>query len=57
MAKVDNYREYMNILSELKEKAEFENFHSSVNRKIGYSVSELRAMELIMFMHAPSWSS
>ncbi|MEK7854917.1 MAG: hypothetical protein AAB288_02420, partial [Acidobacteriota bacterium] len=45
-----NYREYLKTLSDLRRDSRFPGFHTSINRKIGYRVSTLRALELVMFL-------
>lgn len=49
---IKNYRDYLNKLKLLKADSRFERFHDSVNVKIGYPVSALRAIELVMFLNA-----
>lgn len=51
--KILNYRDYLNQLEKLRTNSEFTGFHQSVNKKIGYDVSPLRALELIMFLNSP----
>lgn len=50
---VERYREYLETLAELRSDPRFPAFHRSVNQKLGYRVSALRAIELIMFLNAP----
>ena len=50
--KVANYREYLRMLSHIQSDSRFDAFHDSVNGKIGYKVSPLRAIELVMFLNA-----
>jgi hypothetical protein len=50
---VGNYRRYQSVLSTIRRDSRFEAFHASVNTKIGYGVSPLRAIELVMFLNAP----
>lgn len=50
---VASYRSYLNMLARIRGDARFNAFHASVNRKVGYSVSPLRAVELVMFLNAP----
>ena len=45
--------QYVALLKELATKAEFPALHSSVQKKLGYNVSPLRALELVMFLNAP----
>ncbi|WP_107879228.1 hypothetical protein [Neisseria animaloris] len=50
---IPNYRAYLNLLTKIQENSKFNDFHNSVNTKIGYKVSPLRAIELIMFLNSP----
>lgn len=50
---VAKYRDYLDLLDALKKDPRFGSFHSSVNAKLRYGVSPLRALELIMFLNAP----
>ncbi len=50
---VETYRQYVKLLKELAKKPGFPPFHRSVQNKLGYSVSPLRALELVMFLNAP----
>lgn len=52
--KVAKYREYLDILKELQRDQRFSQFHTSMNSKIGYTVSPLRALELVMYLNAPA---
>lgn len=47
------YIAYINNLNDLKQDPRFENFHRSVIAKVGYPISGLRALELIMFLRSP----
>ena len=51
--KVDSYRAYLKKLTDLQSDSRFKSFHESVNTKIGYDVSPLRALELVMYVNAP----
>lgn len=51
---VDAYQRYVAILKELAQKAELPEFHRSIETKLGYKVSPLRAIELVMFLNAPA---
>lgn len=51
MKSVSAYREYLSLLSTLSADARMPAFHASVNKKLGYSVSAFRALELVMFQH------
>jgi hypothetical protein len=53
VSQVSKYRQYLAQLGQLQNDTRFTSFHSSVNRKVGYQVSELRALELVMFLNAP----
>jgi len=48
--KIERYRAYLELLSGLKTDKRFDDFHKSVCRKVGYTVSGMRAIELVMFM-------
>jgi hypothetical protein len=50
---VAKYRKYLGILRELQRDQRFGQFHISMNGKIGYTVSPLRALELVMYLNAP----
>ena len=50
---IENYRKYIEVLSRLQEDPRFESLHNSMNQKIGYEVSPLRALELVMYLNAP----
>lgn len=52
---VKNYLSYIEILKDYSQKPEFEKFHNSVQEKIGYEVSPLRSLELVMFLNAPNY--
>ncbi|WP_461534749.1 hypothetical protein [Spongorhabdus nitratireducens] len=49
---VDHYLTYINQLKELVADQRFPDLHKNVNDKLGYSVTPLRAIELIMFLNA-----
>lgn len=51
---VQKYLDYLEKLSELQKDKRFTSFHVSINTKVGYEVSPLRALELVMFLHSPS---
>jgi hypothetical protein len=51
--KIASYRTYLSQLAHLKDDPRFDSFHESVNAKVGYTVSSLRALELVMFLNAP----
>jgi len=52
---VSKYRKYIDILKKLKEDHRFNRFHRSISSKIGYAVSPLRALELVMYLNAPEF--
>lgn len=49
------YLDYVRVLKELAQEPEFAIFHASVQEKLGYDVSPLRALELVMFLNAPRY--
>jgi hypothetical protein len=49
---IGKYREYMSELERIKTHSIFPAFHNSVNTKVGYEVSALRAIELVMFINS-----
>ena len=55
VSQVSRYRQYLAQLAQLQKDSRFTSFHSSVIRKVGYQVSELRALELVMFLNAPAF--
>ena len=50
--KVSKYREYMTELERIKRRPGFDTFHESVQSKVGYQISALRAIELVMFLNS-----
>lgn len=50
---VSNYRLYLSRLDELRRDSRFGLFHDSVSNKVGYPISEIRALEVIMFHNSP----
>jgi hypothetical protein len=48
------YRQYLATLVEICARPAFPAFRASVNAKLGYDVSSLRAIELVMFLNAQS---
>jgi hypothetical protein len=50
---VNTYRNYLSHLHQLREDPRFAVFHTSVNDKLGYAVSDLRALEMVMFLNSP----
>lgn len=53
VSQVSKYRKYIWMLEQLRKDQRFPKFHSSVSRKVGYQISALRALELVMFLNAP----
>jgi hypothetical protein len=49
---VSKYREYMHELERIKGRHGFDSFHESVQSKVGYKISALRAIELVMFLNS-----
>ena len=49
---VDQYQTYLELLKNLKKDQCFPAFHLNVNNKLGYEVSPLRALELVMFLNS-----
>jgi hypothetical protein len=49
---IGNYREYLSELVRIRTHSSFSAFHNSVNFKVGYEVSALRAIELVMFLNS-----
>jgi hypothetical protein len=52
---VSKYRHYLGLLIRHKQDSRFSGFHASVINKIGYEVSPFRALELIMYLNAPTF--
>lgn len=50
---VPTYMEYLQMLNGLGSQAQFAAFHASVQAKVGYEVTPLRALEMVMFLNAP----
>lgn len=53
VSQVSKYRDYLIKLDQHQKDPRFAAFHTSVNTKVGYPVSALRALELVMFLNAP----
>lgn len=53
VSQVSKFRQYLAQLEQLRKDTRFASFHTSVNQKVGYAVSEIRALELVMFLNAP----
>lgn len=52
---VSQYRDYLDALRKLFLLPAFTAFHQSVNQQLGYSVSAMRAAEVVMFSNSPSF--
>lgn len=48
------YEAYLSLLQRLQQDDRFPELHASVNRKMGYAVSPLRALEVVMFLNSPA---
>jgi hypothetical protein len=53
VSQISKYRLYFKQLGLLRKDPRFGVFYASVNKKVGYQVSDLRAIELVMFLNAP----
>jgi hypothetical protein len=51
---IANYRHYLNKLAQLQSDPRFGAFLRAVNKKIGYDVSPLRSLELVMYLNPDS---
>ncbi|HKN69507.1 MAG TPA: hypothetical protein VJX30_00495 [Terriglobales bacterium] len=51
--KIAKFREFVRRVNTIRSDKRFGDFHASVNLKVGYEVSEPRAVELIMFLNTP----
>ena len=49
---ITNYREFLRRVEVIRREQKFRGFHASVIGKVGYEVSEPRAIELVMFLNA-----
>jgi hypothetical protein len=52
---ISKYLHYLELLNRYQKDDRFRTFHASVNKKIGYTVSPFRALELIMYLNAPKF--
>ena len=52
---ISNFREFVRRVEAIRREKRFGEFHASVIRKVGYAVSEPRAVELVMFLNALSF--
>jgi hypothetical protein len=50
---ISKFREFVRRVNAIRSDKRFRDFHASVNLKVGYKVSELRAIDLIMFLNTP----
>lgn len=46
------YGRYLMLLQQLRQDERFPVFHASINQKMGYPVSALRALEVVMFLNS-----
>jgi len=53
--RIAKFREFIRRVNAIRSDERFGDFHESVNRKVGYEVSGPRAIELIMYLNAPSF--
>ena len=51
------YASYLSTLKELRSQPEFPSFHKSVVAKLGYEVTPMRSLELVMFLNAPVYGA
>jgi len=52
---ISKYREYQAHLARIQERHGFARFHASMTTKVGYEISPLRSIELVMFLKAPAF--
>jgi hypothetical protein len=52
---VFRYLDFIELLKNIKQKDGFADFHASVNKDIGYDVTAMRAIEIVMFQNAPKF--
>jgi len=50
---VTSYRTYHQRLAKLQSDHRFDSFYKSIKSKMGYTVSPLRALEVVMYLNAP----
>lgn len=53
---ISRYREYQGHLARIQERDAFTRFHASMITKVGYEISPLRSIELVMFLNAPAFA-
>lgn len=49
---VEKYRDYLSKMDKIIRRPRFQEFYESVKSKVGYQISPLRAIELIMFLNS-----
>jgi hypothetical protein len=49
------YLEYVELLRSIITTTEDDTFYDEVNKKLGYPVTKMRALELVMFLNSPSF--
>lgn len=54
--RVKCYLDYLQLLTTLQSRQDFPQFHKSVEAKVGYTVTPMRALELVMFLNAPVYA-
>jgi len=54
--KIEKYREFLKKCDEIRGDTRFGEFHQSVNNKMGYDVSAIRAIEVIMFLNGKRYN-
>lgn len=52
---ISKYRSYLELLRQLQQDQRFPEYQASVCNKIGYEVSPLRSLELIMYLNSPTF--
>ncbi|NQZ88487.1 MAG: hypothetical protein HRT54_13020 [Colwellia sp.] len=52
---IKKYLQYIELLNELIKKNVKSEFFENINLKLGYKVSKLRAIELVMFLNSPKF--
>jgi hypothetical protein len=57
LSDISKFREFARRVNAIRADKRFGGFHASVNLKVGYQVSEPRAVDLIMFLNGPSFGS
>jgi hypothetical protein len=50
--KIEKFREYQSYVLNIVSDPHFKQFHESINNKVGYKVTPVRAIELVMFLNS-----